>query len=86
MKAEDVKKIAVVGSGDMGHGIAEVATMAGYKVNMYDIKQEFVDKGMGKIKDSLTKQVTKQKMTQEAMDKIMGLLAGFTVLKDAVKM
>jgi len=85
MKAADIKTITVVGSGDMGHGIAEVAAMAGYKVNMYDIKQEFVDKGLGKIKDSLTKQVTKQKMTQEAMDKIMGLLSGFTVLKDALK-
>ncbi len=85
MKAEDIKKIAVVGSGDMGHGIAEVAAMAGYKVNMYDIKQEFVDKGINKIKDSLAKQVAKQKMTQEAMDKTNGLIAGFTVLKDAVK-
>ncbi len=85
MKAADVKTITVVGSGDMGHGIAEVAAMAGYKVNMYDIKQEFVDKGMGKIKDSLTKQVSKQKMTQEVMDKTMGLLKGFTVLKDALK-
>jgi enoyl-CoA hydratase/3-hydroxyacyl-CoA dehydrogenase len=85
MKAADVKTITVVGSGDMGHGIAEVAAMAGYKVNMYDIKQEFVDKGMGKIKDSFTKQVSKQKMTQEAMDKSMGLLKGFIVLKDALK-
>ena len=85
MKAADIKTITVVGSGDMGHGIAEVAAMAGYKVNMYDIKQEFVDKGMGKIKDSFAKQVSKQKMTQEAMDKFMGLLKGFTVLKDALK-
>ncbi len=85
MKAADIKTITVVGSGDMGHGIAEVAAMAGYKVNMYDIKQEFVDKGMGKIKDSLAKQVSKQKMTQEAMDKSMGLLKGFIVLKDALK-
>ncbi len=85
MKAQDVKKIVVVGSGDMGHGIAEVAAMAGYKVNMYDIKQEFVDRGIGKIKDSLAKQVSKQKMTQEAMDKTMGSISGFIVLKDAVK-
>jgi enoyl-CoA hydratase/3-hydroxyacyl-CoA dehydrogenase len=85
MKAQDIKKIAVVGSGDMGHGIAEVAAMAGYKVNMYDIKQEFVDRGISKIKDSLAKQVSKQKMTQEAMDKTMGNVSGFTVLKDAVK-
>lgn len=85
MKASDIKTITVVGAGDMGHGIAEVAAMAGYKVHMYDIKQEFVDKGMGKIKDNLARQVAKAKMTQEAMDKIMGLVSGFTVLKDAVK-
>lgn len=85
MKVEDIKKITIVGSGDMGHGIAEVAAMAGYKVNMYDIKQEFVDKGIGKIKDSLAKQVAKQKLTQAAMDQIMGNIAGFIVMKDAVK-
>jgi len=85
MKVEEVKTIAMIGAGDMGHGIGELAAMAGYKVNLYDIKQEFVDKGIGKIRDSLGKQVSKQKMTQEAMDKIMGSIKGFTVLKDAVK-
>ena len=85
MKVDDIKKLAVVGAGDMGHGIAEVAAMSGYKVNLYDIKQEFVDRGISRIKESLAKQVSKQKMTQEAMDKIMGSIAGFTVLKDAVK-
>jgi enoyl-CoA hydratase/3-hydroxyacyl-CoA dehydrogenase len=85
MKLSDIKRIAVVGAGDMGHGIAEVAAMAGYKINLYDIKQEFVDKGLGKIKDSLAKQVTKQKMAQADMDKIMANFTGFTSLKDAVK-
>jgi enoyl-CoA hydratase/3-hydroxyacyl-CoA dehydrogenase len=85
MKVEDIKKIAIVGAGDMGHGIAEVAAMAGYKVNLYDVKQEFVDKGYGKIKDSLAKQVSKQKLTQEAADKIMGNFTCFTLIKDAVK-
>jgi enoyl-CoA hydratase / 3-hydroxyacyl-CoA dehydrogenase len=85
MKAEDIKKIAIIGSGDMGHGIGEVAAMAGYKINLYDIKQEFVDKGLGKVKESLAKQVAKQKMSQADMDRIMGNFAGFTVLKDAVK-
>jgi enoyl-CoA hydratase/3-hydroxyacyl-CoA dehydrogenase len=84
MKLSDIKKIAVVGSGDMGHGIAEVAAMAGYAVNMYDINQEFVDRGIGKIKASLARQVAKQKMTQEAMDKIMGSVTGFTDIKAAV--
>jgi enoyl-CoA hydratase/3-hydroxyacyl-CoA dehydrogenase len=85
MKVDDIKKIGVIGSGDMGHGIAELAAMAGYAVSMYDIKQEFVDRGISKIKDSLMRQVSKQKMTQEAMDKIVGSIQGFTVLKDAAK-
>ena len=85
MKSGDIKTIAVVGSGDMGHGIGQVAAMAGYKVNMYDVKQEFVDKGIGKIKESLAKLVSKQKMTQEGLDKIMGSIKGFTSLKEAMK-
>ena len=85
MNVSDIKRIAVVGAGDMGHGIAEVAAMAGYKINLYDIKQEFVDKGLGKIKDSLAKQVSKQKMAQADMDKIMAAFTPFTSLKDAVK-
>lgn len=85
MKAEDIKKIAVVGAGDMGHGIAEIAAMAGLKVNLYDIKQEFVDRGKTKIKESLEKQVSKQKMTAEEMNKATGNIQGFIVLKDAVK-
>ena len=63
MKVSDIKTIAVIGASDMGHRIGEVAAMAGYKVNMYDIKQEFVDKGLTKIKESLGKQVSKQKMS-----------------------
>jgi enoyl-CoA hydratase/3-hydroxyacyl-CoA dehydrogenase len=85
MKAEDIKKIAVVGAGDMGHGIAEIAAMAGLNVNLYDIKQEFVDRGKSKMKESLEKQVSKQKMTAEDMNKAMGNIQGFIVLKDAVK-
>jgi len=69
----------------MGHGIGEIAALAGYKVNLYDIKQDFIDRAMGKVKDSFAKQVAKQKMTQEAMDKAMGNITGYIVLKDAMK-
>jgi enoyl-CoA hydratase/3-hydroxyacyl-CoA dehydrogenase len=85
MKAEDIKTIAIVGAGDMGHGIAQISAMAGLKVNLYDIKQEFVDRGKNKIKESLDKQVAKQKMTADDLNKIMNNIQGFTVLKDAVK-
>lgn len=70
MNIDDVKTIAVIGAGDMGHGIAEVALMAGYKVVMQDIKQEFVDKGKERIFQSLEKLVSKGKVTQELFDKV----------------
>jgi enoyl-CoA hydratase / 3-hydroxyacyl-CoA dehydrogenase len=84
MKLSDVKRFALIGSGDMGHGIAELVAMAGYPVTMYDIKQEFVDRGIGKIKESLAKMVSKQKVTQEAMDDMMSGIRGSIVLDDAV--
>src|SRR5450759_689243 len=85
MKAKDIKPIEIVGAGDLGIGIAEVCALEGLKVNLYDIKQEFVDKGKNKIKESLEKQVAKQKMTADNSNKIMNNIHGFTVLKEAVK-
>ena len=49
MKAEDVKKIAMIGAGDMGHGIAASCLLGGYTVVLRDIEQRFVDKGMGAL-------------------------------------
>jgi len=85
MKLEDIKTITMVGSGDMGHGIAELSIMAGLKVNLYDIKQEFVDSAIVKMKDSLDKQVAKGKLAADDVTKMMSGVKTFTVLKDAVK-
>jgi enoyl-CoA hydratase/3-hydroxyacyl-CoA dehydrogenase len=63
MNIEDLKTIAVIGAGDMGHGIAEVALIAGYKVNLRDINQEFVDRGVARIHESLEKLVSKEKVS-----------------------
>ena len=60
-----IQKIGVIGAGQMGNGIAQVSSCAGYKVTMIDIKQEFVDKGMSAIEKSLNKLVSKEKMTSE---------------------
>ncbi len=61
MNINDVKKIAVLGSGAMGHGIAQVCIQAGFTVIMRDIKQEFLDNGVAKIKESLDFLVSKGK-------------------------
>ncbi|TAL34102.1 MAG: 3-hydroxyacyl-CoA dehydrogenase family protein [Spirochaetes bacterium] len=85
MKTEDIKTIAVIGAGDMGHGIAQLCASAGFKVCLYDIKQEFVDRGIRKIRDSLAKQVAKKRMDESDLERVMSAILGFTSLKDAVR-
>ena len=63
-----INKIAVLGAGQMGNGITQVAACAGYDVIMIDIKQEFVDRGIAAIEKSLAKLVSKERMTQEDAD------------------
>lgn len=63
-----IQKIAVLGAGQMGNGITQVAACAGYHVTMIDIKQEYVDNGMAMISKSLTKLVSKERMSQEDAD------------------
>ena len=57
-----IKNITVLGSGIMGHGIAQVSAMAGYNVVLRDIEQKFLDKAIEKIKWSLDKLVSKEKI------------------------
>jgi 3-hydroxybutyryl-CoA dehydrogenase len=64
----EVKKIGVVGAGQMGAGIAQVAAAAGYEVIMNDVKQEFLDRGLGAIQKSLGKFIEKEKMSAEDRD------------------
>lgn len=85
MKAEEVKRITVIGAGDMGHGIAEVALLAGYKVAMQDIEQKLVDRGLTRIKESLDKLVEKQKVTAENREAMLGNIETFVDIAEAVK-
>ena len=63
-----IDKIAVLGAGQMGNGITQVAACAGYEVVMIDIKQEFVDRGVSAIEKSLAKLVSKERMSQTDAD------------------
>jgi enoyl-CoA hydratase/3-hydroxyacyl-CoA dehydrogenase len=80
-----IKNITVLGSGVMGHGIAQVSATAGYNVVLRDIKQEFLDKAMEKIKWSLDKLVSKEKISKEEGDKIFARIIPVVDLADAVK-
>jgi len=85
MKAEDVKKITMVGAGDMGHGIAASFLQGGYTVVLRDIEQRFVDKGMAGIKASFDKFKEKGKITPEAYDDAFKRLIPMVDLQTAVK-
>lgn len=65
-----VKKITVLGSGIMGHGIAQVCATAGYNVTLRDIESSLLDKALERVKWSLSKLVEKQKITQIEADRI----------------
>lgn len=84
MKAEEIRKICVLGAGTMGAGIAQLCSVSGFKVSMRDIDQKFVDGGFARIRGPLEKRVDKGKMTQEDVEKIIGGIEGTTDLAKAV--
>jgi len=87
MDFEDIETVAVLGAGNMGHGIAEVAALAGYEVRMRDIKEEFVQNGYDNIEWSLNKLAEKDQLTQgeadDALDRIEALVDVEAAVGDA---
>lgn len=60
-----MKNIAVIGAGSMGNGIAHTFAQFGYKVNLIDISQESLDKGMATITKNLDRMLSKEKISEE---------------------
>jgi enoyl-CoA hydratase/3-hydroxyacyl-CoA dehydrogenase len=85
MSTAGIRKITVLGSGIMGHGIAQVSAMAGYDVALRDIEQSFLDKAMEKIRWSLNKMVEKQKLSQADADIIFARIQPVVDLRQALK-
>ncbi len=79
----DVKKIAVIGSGAMGHGIAQVCAQNGFMVTMIDVKQEFLDNAIKKVKESLDFLASKGKL-QGTVDEVLGKISITTDLQKGV--
>ena len=67
----EVKKILVVGAGQMGSGIAQVAAQTGYDVTLNDINMELAEKGLNVIKKNLDRAVSKGKMTEDDKNKVL---------------
>jgi 3-hydroxybutyryl-CoA dehydrogenase len=81
----EIRKVAVLGAGLMGHGIAQVAAqVAKYEVNLRDVEQEFLDKGMTMIKDSLQRFVRKEVITEAEVNEVLARIHPMLDLKKAV--
>ncbi|MBX0285348.1 3-hydroxyacyl-CoA dehydrogenase/enoyl-CoA hydratase family protein [Haloarcula salinisoli] len=84
MDFEDIETVAVLGAGNMGHGIAEVAALAGYEVRMRDIKEEFVQDGYDNIEWSLNKLAEKDQLTQDEADAALERVTALVDVEAAV--
>lgn len=85
MKIEEIRNVSVIGAGAMGHGIAQMCATAGFKTIIKDVKQEFIDNGLLKIKESLDYLVGKGKLTSDEREDILSnRLRGMLDMKNAV--
>lgn len=78
----DIKTFGVIGAGQMGNGIAQVAATSGINVIMNDINEKFVDKGLNNISKILAKNVEKNKITSEEKNAILARIKPSVDLKD----
>lgn len=83
MKLEEIGRVAVVGAGTMGHGIAQLAAMAGYGVRLYDISEEIVRQGYQKIQWSLEKLSQKGVVDREQLAPTLERITPLTDLEAA---
>ncbi|MBU4426787.1 MAG: 3-hydroxybutyryl-CoA dehydrogenase [Proteobacteria bacterium] len=81
----EIKTLGVVGAGQMGSGIVQVAASNGLSVVMNDIKDEFVEGGFSTIEKSLDRMIKKEKITEEDKKGILSRVEGSTSLEDMAK-
>lgn len=75
-------QIGVIGAGTMGAGIAQVAVQAGFETVVYDVSQEFIDKGLGRIRGFIQRSRERGKLDREEEERILALLSGSLKLED----
>ena len=79
----EIKKIMVIGAGQMGSGIAQVSAAAGYSVVLNDLNDGFVNRGLGIIQKNLEKDMNKGRITEGQKAEIFGRVSPSTSLSDA---
>jgi 3-hydroxybutyryl-CoA dehydrogenase len=80
--ANKSEKIAVLGAGTMGAGIAQVSAQAGYETLVYDVKQEFIDRGLDRVRNFLQGSRARGRLTAEQEQEILDRFRATTNLED----
>ena len=84
MKAERIRRAAVLGAGTMGHGIAQILGQWDVETRLFDVDAASLERGLTRIDENLTKGVQRGKIPQDVRDKALKLVSGSTELKRAI--
>jgi 3-hydroxybutyryl-CoA dehydrogenase len=77
--------ISVIGAGTMGNGIAHVFAQSGYQVNLIDISEAALEKGLNTIGKNLDRMITKGKISEDEKAKTLSNIQSYTSIKEGVK-
>jgi 3-hydroxybutyryl-CoA dehydrogenase len=80
-----MKKVAVIGAGTMGNGIAHTFAQSGYEVALIDLSQDSLDKGLATIAKNLDRMVAKERITENDKQTTLGKISTFTKIEEGVK-
>jgi enoyl-CoA hydratase/3-hydroxyacyl-CoA dehydrogenase len=83
--SQQIRRVAVIGAGTMGHGIAEVSALAGYEVVMVDVSQDILNKALERIKWSLDKLAERGTISKERVGEVMGRIKTSLSVAEAVR-
>ena len=81
---QERERFVVIGAGVMGHGIAQIAAMAGFDTILTDTNEDALDKGLGQVRHNLDKGVARGKVSEDARETTLTNLSGSTALEDVV--
>ncbi|MCG2866753.1 MAG: 3-hydroxyacyl-CoA dehydrogenase NAD-binding domain-containing protein [Vulcanisaeta sp.] len=83
--SQQIRKVAVIGAGTMGHGIAEVSALAGYEVTMVDVSQDLLNKALERIRWSLDKLAERGTISKDRVGEVMGRIRTSLSVAEAVR-
>ena len=81
----EIKKVMVIGAGQMGSGIAQVCAMSGYDVILHDLKEDFVQRGLSGIQKQLQRQVDKERITASDMEQFLSRISSSVQLTNVAE-